>query len=100
MSPLKARIALLIIKEKNISDILRDLQDYLNILPSQIPYLLEELKKVELINYDKERGRFYLTESGKSYLKEWNLEEKTIDSIEEVEYEINSKFFHGYIPKD
>lgn len=98
MSPLKIRLLLMLIKEYNLSQLMELIPYYTNVLPSQVPYLLEFLRKNDLIVYNEKNGNFQLSQSGKLYLKEWNLLDKDLKSIEVDNYEIDQKFMENYIP--
>lgn len=99
MSPLKIRILLLLIKENKLGNLTELIPIYLKVLPSQIPYLLETLKKLEFIMYNKKGGIFLLTQKGISYLEEWNLQNIKIEDMELLEYKINEECLQSYIPK-
>lgn len=96
-NPLKTRLLLLFINKNKLTDIFSYLNSYMNILPSQVPYVLEKLKELNFIYFNKESGQFSLTQSGSDYLNEWNLSEKRIKDIANINYEINSDFYSHYI---
>lgn len=98
ISPLKVRLLLMLIKEYNLSQLMELIPYYVNVLPSQIPYLLELLRKEDLIAYNEKNGDFQLTQSGKLSLKEWNLLDKDLETVEAYNYEIDKKFMENYIP--
>ena len=99
VSPLKVRLLLMLIKEYNLSQLMELIPYYLNVLPSQIPYLLELLRKSDLITYNEKNGNFQLSQSGKLYLKQWNLLNTSLETIEANNYEIDKNLMENYIPE-
>ena len=89
----------MLIKEYNLSQLMELIPYYLNVLPSQIPYLLELLRKSDLITYNEKNGNFHLSQSGKLYLKQWNLLNTSLETIEANNYEIDKNFMENYIPE-
>lgn len=97
MKPLKIRLLLLSINKNELTDIFSYLDSYMNILPSQVPYVLENLKGLNFIYFNKESGQFSLTQLGSNYLNEWSLSGKRIEDIANINYTINSEFYSHYI---
>lgn len=98
MNPLKVKILLLLIKDYQLSELMELIPDYLNVIPSQVPFLIESLINSKHILFNQEEGRFQLTENGKQYLKGYNLLNKNIDEINSYDFQINAEEFESYFP--
>lgn len=97
ISPLKIRLALMIIQNLNNKNIFSEMRIYLEMNVNQILLFLDYLLEKKLIFF--QGGIWKITYNGKQLLEVKELNNKTFEDIKLKKFEVFEEYLFNYIPK-